>query len=115
MTGRVRRRPRSQGGWLFLGPPAVIIAAFILLPLFDLITLSFERWNGLGPRTYVGTRNFETLLSDDRFWAALRNNIVFSLGTCWPGRSSSASVSPWRSIAVSPDGGCTRSCTSCRS
>src|SRR4051812_33107339 len=81
MTGRILRRPRSQGGWLFLGPPAVIIGAFILLPLFDLITLSFERWNGLGPRTYVGTRNFETLLSDDRFWAALRNNIVFSLGT----------------------------------
>jgi ABC-type sugar transport system permease subunit len=75
------RRWNRQGGWVFLGPPAVLLALFVLLPLTDLLMLSFQKWNGLGARTFVGTNNFEDLLTDPRFWAALRNNLLFSIGT----------------------------------
>jgi len=81
MTRQDLTRPRAQGGWLFLGPPALLLAAFILVPLIDLLTLSVQRWDGLGSRTFAGSSNFEALLTDPRFWSALRNNILFSLVT----------------------------------
>src|SRR5690348_3680615 len=75
------RRWNRQGGWVFLGPPALLLALFVLIPLTDLLMLSFQKWNGLGARSFVGVNNFEDLLTDPRFWAALRNNLLFSIGT----------------------------------
>ncbi len=75
------RRWSRQGGWVFLGPPALLLVLFVLIPLMDLLVLSFQKWNGLGPRSFVGISNFEDLLTDPRFWAALRNNVLFSTGT----------------------------------
>lgn len=75
------RRWSQQGGWLFLGPPALLLAIFVMVPLMDLLLLSFQKWDGLGPRSFVGARNFDDVLTDPRFWAALRNNVLFSVGT----------------------------------
>lgn len=49
-------------GWLFAMPALVMYAVFVLLPFALSVKYSFYRWNGIGPMTWVGTRNYETVL-----------------------------------------------------
>lgn len=51
-------------GWLFLLPALLMYAAFVLLPLLLSIQYSFFRWDGIGPMSWVGLRNFQTILED---------------------------------------------------
>jgi raffinose/stachyose/melibiose transport system permease protein len=51
-------------GWLFVVPALVMYATFVLLPLLMSIQYSFVRWDGIGPMTWVGLRNYETVLGD---------------------------------------------------
>ena len=39
-------------------------AMFVLLPLVLSIQYSFFRWDGIGPATWVGLKNYATVLSD---------------------------------------------------
>lgn len=48
-------------GWLFVLPALAIYAVFVLLPLLLTIQYSFFRWNGVGPATWVGLRNYVTI------------------------------------------------------
>jgi raffinose/stachyose/melibiose transport system permease protein len=58
---RVIRR-EAIVGWLFVLPALLIYAVFVLLPLALSIVYSFFRWNGVGPATWVGLRNYLTVL-----------------------------------------------------
>ncbi len=49
-------------GWLFVMPALVMYAVFVLLPLVMSIRYSFYRWNGIGPMTWVGLKNYQTVL-----------------------------------------------------
>jgi raffinose/stachyose/melibiose transport system permease protein len=49
-------------GWLFVLPALLIYAVFVLLPLLLSIQYSFFRWNGVGSATWVGLKNYETVL-----------------------------------------------------
>jgi raffinose/stachyose/melibiose transport system permease protein len=49
-------------GWLFVLPALLIYAVFVLLPLLLSILYSFFRWNGVGPATWVGLKNYVTIL-----------------------------------------------------
>jgi raffinose/stachyose/melibiose transport system permease protein len=49
-------------GWLFVLPALVMYAVFVLLPLLLSIKYSFFRWNGIGPMTWVGLKNYATVL-----------------------------------------------------
>lgn len=49
-------------GWLFAAPALVIYATFVLIPLVMSIQYSFVRWDGIGEMTWVGLRNYETVL-----------------------------------------------------
>ena len=49
-------------GWLFAMPALAMYAVFVLLPFALSVKYSFYRWNGIGPMTWVGTRNYETVL-----------------------------------------------------
>lgn len=51
-------------GWLFLLPALLMYAAFVLLPLLLSIQYSFFRWDGIGPMSWVGLGNFQTILQD---------------------------------------------------
>ena len=45
-------------GWLFVLPALLMYAAFVLLPLLLSIQYSFFRWDGIGPMTWVGLKNY---------------------------------------------------------
>ena len=51
-------------GWLFVLPALLMYAAFVLLPLLLSIQYSFFRWDGIGPMTWVGLKNYATVLED---------------------------------------------------
>jgi raffinose/stachyose/melibiose transport system permease protein len=49
-------------GWLFVMPALSMYAVFVLLPLLLSIQYSFFRWDGIGPMTWVGLKNYTTVL-----------------------------------------------------
>lgn len=49
-------------GWLFALPALLMYAVFVLLPFVLSVKYSFYRWNGIGPMTWAGSRNYETVL-----------------------------------------------------
>jgi raffinose/stachyose/melibiose transport system permease protein len=51
-------------GWFFVLPALLMYAVFVLLPLFLSIQYSFFRWDGIGEMTWVGLRNYTTVLED---------------------------------------------------
>ncbi len=51
-------------GWLFVVPALVMYAIFVLLPLLMSIQYSFFRWNGITAMTWVGLKNYASVLSD---------------------------------------------------
>jgi raffinose/stachyose/melibiose transport system permease protein len=51
-------------GWLFALPALIMYAMFVLLPLILSIRYSFFRWDGIGPMTWVGLKNYSTVLDD---------------------------------------------------
>jgi raffinose/stachyose/melibiose transport system permease protein len=59
--GRTVRR-ETMIGWLFVLPALLMYAVFVLLPFFLSIQYSFYRWNGIGPMTWVGLKNYRTVL-----------------------------------------------------
>jgi raffinose/stachyose/melibiose transport system permease protein len=59
----LKRRVRRETiiGWLFALPALVMYAVFVLVPLLLSIQYSFLRWNGVGPATWVGLKNYITV------------------------------------------------------
>jgi raffinose/stachyose/melibiose transport system permease protein len=53
---RVRRE--TFVGWLFTLPALFMYAFFVLAPFLLTILYSFFRWNGVGPMTWVGVKNY---------------------------------------------------------
>jgi raffinose/stachyose/melibiose transport system permease protein len=60
---------------LFLPPALVLFTLFVIWPIFNAAHLSLFRWSGYGAVTnYVGTRNYEILLSNAVFHQSLLNS-----------------------------------------
>jgi raffinose/stachyose/melibiose transport system permease protein len=58
-----RRKVRRESftGWLFALPALLMYAVFVLVPFLLTILYSFFRWNGIGPMTWVGLKNYATI------------------------------------------------------
>lgn len=76
MTGR-----ETTSAYGFLAFPLGILFIFTLLPSVAGLLLSLFVWDGSGWPAFVGARNFTALAADPRFWPALRNTLVFVVGT----------------------------------
>lgn len=63
----------------FAAPYLIIAAGFLFGPLLLGLYMSLHDWNAIIPEqsTFIGLENYQTLLSDPRFWTALRNTVVF--------------------------------------
>jgi ABC-type sugar transport system permease subunit len=56
---------------LFVLPAVAIFAVFYIYPFFDLFSLSLHQWQGIGPKTFVGLRNFRELWGDGVWWSSM--------------------------------------------
>ncbi|MFI9536416.1 carbohydrate ABC transporter permease [Nocardia fusca] len=87
-TGRRRSQSaqrQARAARLFIAPNLAAVAVFLVFPLGFSLYLSFHEWDMFGPLRFTGLRNFRELLTADPLFAiALRNTIVYTLGTLIP-------------------------------
>lgn len=77
-----RRNPlgsEAKWGLIYALPALAVVVIFVAYPFASIVFHAFTRWNGFSEPTFIGLRNFEFLLRDETFWAALRNNVFFAL------------------------------------
>tara|TARA_E500000318_G_scaffold14854_5_gene14904 strand:+ start:51988 stop:52914 length:927 start_codon:yes stop_codon:yes gene_type:complete len=79
-TGGVDSR-RVVFSWVMLAPFLVLFLVFVVYPLIQSAFLAANQTFGPGTRTFVGTKNFELLISDPVFWKAIRNTFIYALGS----------------------------------
>jgi multiple sugar transport system permease protein len=78
-------RRRAGAGHLFVAPNLAAVAVFMLFPLGFSLYMSFQKWDLFTPPKFVGLQNFRTLFTaDPLFLIALRNTVVFTVGTLVP-------------------------------
>jgi multiple sugar transport system permease protein len=83
--GRQISRRRAWAGRLFVAPNLAAVAVFMLFPLGFSLYMSFQQWDVFRPPKFVGLKNFEELFtSDPLFLIAIRNTVIFTLGTVVP-------------------------------
>ncbi|WP_420862403.1 carbohydrate ABC transporter permease [Algirhabdus cladophorae] len=74
--GWYKRNEIAITPWLFLIPALIFFTAYVIIPIGQSFWISFHEWDGLGEKTWVGTDNYERLLSNDRkFGISFWNNI----------------------------------------
>jgi raffinose/stachyose/melibiose transport system permease protein len=59
-----RRRREWLSGYLFLAPAVIFLALLIIYPLAKAVQYSLQRWDGIGPATYVGLANYTQIFTD---------------------------------------------------
>jgi raffinose/stachyose/melibiose transport system permease protein len=74
---RRRKRPPNRK-WLFLLPALIVSLAVVLVPVIVTTLLAFTDWNGFSLPKWVGLTNFTTIMQEPRFWAAFRNNCLYT-------------------------------------
>ncbi|MCA9393600.1 MAG: sugar ABC transporter permease [Candidatus Omnitrophica bacterium] len=65
--------------YLFILPAVIIFAIFYIYPFIDIINLSLHEWKGIGPKVFVGLRNFKELMSDKIWWKSIWNATYITL------------------------------------
>lgn len=73
------RQKHTVWAWAFLSVPIVFYVVIRFYPTANAIVLSFQEWNLLGERSWVGLENYSKLFSDPVFWKVFRNTFVYLL------------------------------------
>ena len=70
--------PSGKKAWLYLLPAGVLLAAFLIYPLFDVLVYSLEEGFNFASQTYfgVGLYNYSYVLHDPYFLQALKNTLI---------------------------------------
>jgi len=80
-----KRNKVSVAPWLFLAIGLALFMIYVIVPIFQSISYSFTRWNGLydinGVWTgeWVGFHNYKLLFDDPNFYTSLKNNLLWLL------------------------------------
>ncbi|BDB42322.1 MULTISPECIES: carbohydrate ABC transporter permease [Mycobacterium] len=84
-TKRTAPRRRAWAGRLFVAPNLAGVIVFMLFPLGFSLYMSVQRWDMFTPAKFVGGANFRQLFtSDPLFVIAVRNTVIYTLGTVLP-------------------------------
>jgi multiple sugar transport system permease protein len=78
-------RRRARAGRLFVAPNLAAVAVFMLFPLGFSLYMSLQNWDLFRPAKFVGLANYRSLFTGDPlFIIALRNTVVYTVGTVVP-------------------------------
>lgn len=72
---------RTLVAYSFIAPNFIGFAVFTLIPVVFAFILAFTKWDGSNPIQWVGLGNFIELFHDTFFKAALKNTIIYCIGT----------------------------------
>ncbi|KAB1438157.1 carbohydrate ABC transporter permease [Candidatus Galacturonibacter soehngenii] len=67
--------------YLLLLPTIAIFGVFLFYPAVNGLWISFTKWDGINPQKFIGLKNYVDLLSDESFWRAFLNTVVFTVIT----------------------------------
>lgn len=70
-------QPSSRNAFLFVLPALVLYAAFVGLPILQVIAYSFFRWDNGIVQGFAGLSNYAQLAGDTVFWSALLHNGIW--------------------------------------
>lgn len=74
---KLRQRDTRRVAALFLAPVAILMAIYVVYPIIDTFITSTYQWNGISAaKKFIGIGNWKTLIADENFWIAFRNNLV---------------------------------------
>lgn len=74
-AGRNINRANQIRPWLFLFPAMAALGLYLAYPVVETFRLSlFDRNNG---NAFVGLENYGRMLTEDKFWEAVRNNFLW--------------------------------------
>ena len=76
-----RETKRDLVAYSFIAPNFIGFAVFTLIPIVFAFALAFMEWDGSNAITFVGLDNFMKLPSDTFFVAALKNTMIYVVGT----------------------------------
>ncbi|MBU9712884.1 carbohydrate ABC transporter permease [Evansella tamaricis] len=77
--GLSEKKKTALSAYLFISPFFILFAIFGLFPMVFSFYLSFFRWDGLSPMTYIGVRNFELIFTDPVFFSSILNTFIIGL------------------------------------
>jgi ABC-type sugar transport system permease subunit len=67
--------------YFFIAPFVLTFAVFMIYPLAQSLILAMKQSYGPRYEVFVGLDNFKNILTDREFWRALRNTLLFALGS----------------------------------
>ncbi len=82
-SGRLlsRETKRDMVAYSFIAPNFIGFCVFTLIPIVFAFALGFLEWDGSNPIKWAGLGNFARLWDDTFFRAALKNTIIYCIGT----------------------------------
>ena len=76
---------RARAGRAFVAPNLAAVAVFMVFPLGFSLYMSFQNWDLFRPAKFVGLANYRGLFTGDPLFSiALRNSVVYTVGTVVP-------------------------------
>ena len=76
-----RQTKRDLIAYSFIAPNFIGFCVFTLIPIVFAFALAFMKWDGSNPISFEGFNNFKRLSGDTFFKAALKNTIIYCIGT----------------------------------
>ncbi len=70
---------QNIAAYAFILPAMVFFLIFVCLPAVQSFFTSFTQWEGIGPKKYTGIENYVNIFKDDRFWIAIKNNLLWAV------------------------------------
>ena len=72
-----RQRETNKVAAIFLAPVLIVLAGYVFYPIINTFQTSLYKWNGISSdQTFIGLSNWATLIKDENFWYAFKNNII---------------------------------------
>lgn len=68
-------------GYSFILPATIILFAFVILPIFISVGLSFMKFNGFNTPSFIGFKNYIDMFKDADFVQSMKNTFIFVLLT----------------------------------
>ena len=85
MRGVLKEMRLEWTAYLFNAPGLILFATFTVYSVVVSLWLSFHSWDLLEPdKPYVGLQNYNEVLHDRAFWAAVGHTVYFTLGSVIP-------------------------------
>ncbi len=78
VRGRTTLERRARTGYLFIAPSLFFVMLLFVIPMGYNFYLSIVKYHIARPATFVGLRNYQTVLASSDFWESLGHTLYFT-------------------------------------